>query len=138
MAPCWYTMLLCIIAVPVLTLWNRRVRSLPIALFLITLAINVSILAFNWGDYFPSVVEISILVGALATFLLLCALLSRLVPLIPVWEVREGQLARSLRRVGQGDGSVVKYSKADARRPANLTAERFSQYPDSFLYGVIT
>jgi mono/diheme cytochrome c family protein len=39
---------------------------------------------------------------------------------------------------GQGDGSVVEYWKADARRPANLTAERFSQYPDSLLYGVIT
>ncbi len=110
-------MLFCNIVVPVLMLWNRRVRSSPIALFLITLAISVGMyleryvivtgflrrnhLAFNWGDYFPSVVEISILVGALATFLLLYALLSRLVPLIPVWEVREGQLARSLRRVGQ-------------------------------------
>jgi Ni/Fe-hydrogenase subunit HybB-like protein len=116
MAPFWYTMLFCNIVVPWLTLWNRRVRSSPIALLLITLAINVGMfleryiivtgflrrnhLPFNWGDYSPSVVEISIGVGALATFLLLYALLSRLVPLIPVWEVREGQLARSLRQVG--------------------------------------
>jgi molybdopterin-containing oxidoreductase family membrane subunit len=34
-------------------------------------------------------------------FLLFYAVLSRLVPLIPVWEVREGQLARSLRRLGK-------------------------------------
>ncbi len=117
MAPFWYTMLFCNIVVPWLTLWNRRVRNSPIALLLITLAINVGMfleryiivtgflrrnhLPFNWGDYSPSVVEISIAVGALATFLLLYALLSRLVPLIPVWEVREGQLARSLRRVGR-------------------------------------
>jgi molybdopterin-containing oxidoreductase family membrane subunit len=117
MAPFWYTMLFCNIVVPWLTLWNRRVRSSPIALMLITFAINVGMfleryiivtgflrrnhLPFNWGDYSPSVVEISIAVGALATFLLLYALLSRLVPLIPVWEVREGQLARSLRRVGR-------------------------------------
>ncbi|MEJ2737792.1 MAG: cytochrome c [Anaerolineae bacterium] len=41
-------------------------------------------------------------------------------------------------RKGMGDGPVVDFWQADARRPANLTAERFSQYPDSLLYGVIT
>ena len=116
MAPFWYTMLLCNIVLPWLTLWNRRVRSSPVALLLISLGINVGMfleryiivtgylrrnhLPFNWGDYSPSVVEISIVIGSLATFLLLYALLSRLVPLIPVWEVREGQLAHSLRRLG--------------------------------------
>ena len=34
-------MLACNIVVPVLTLWDRRVRSSPMALFLITLAISV-------------------------------------------------------------------------------------------------
>jgi len=116
LAPLWYTMLFFNIVVPWLTLWNRRVRSSPLALLLITLGINVGMwleryiivtgflrrnhLAFNWGDYSPSLVEISIAVGTLATFLLLYALLSRLLPIIPVWEVREGQLARGLRRVG--------------------------------------
>lgn len=71
-------MLFCHIVVPVLMLWNHRVRSSPIALFLITLAINIGMyleryvivtgflrrnhLAFNWEDYFPSVVEIPILI----------------------------------------------------------------------------
>jgi mono/diheme cytochrome c family protein len=41
-------------------------------------------------------------------------------------------------RQGRGDGPVVDYWQADARQPANLTAERFSQYPDSLLYGVVT
>jgi mono/diheme cytochrome c family protein len=41
-------------------------------------------------------------------------------------------------RKGQGDGPVVESWQADARRPANLTAERFNQYPDNLLYGVIT
>jgi mono/diheme cytochrome c family protein len=41
-------------------------------------------------------------------------------------------------RRGRGDGPVVAYWRADARRPADLAAERFSQYPDSLLYGVIT
>jgi molybdopterin-containing oxidoreductase family membrane subunit len=116
MAPFWYTMLFFNIVVPWLTLWNRRIRHSPIALMLITLGINVGMfleryiivtgflrrnhLPFNWGDYAPSVVEIAIIGGSLCVFLLFYALLSRLVPLIPVWEVREGQIARGLRRIG--------------------------------------
>lgn len=41
-------------------------------------------------------------------------------------------------RRGLGDGPVVEYWQADARRPANLTDARFRQYPDSLLYGVVT
>ncbi len=116
MAPFWYTMLFFNIVVPCLTLWNKRVRNSPIALLLITLGINIGMyleryiivtgflqrnhLPFNWGDYSPSVVEISIVTGSLAAFLLLYALLSRLIPLIPIWEVREGQIAHGLKRVG--------------------------------------
>jgi molybdopterin-containing oxidoreductase family membrane subunit len=123
MAPFWYTMIFFNIVVPWLTLWNRRIRGSPIALMLVTFGINVGMfleryiivtgflrrnhLPFNWGDYSPSVVEIAIVIGSLAAFLLLYALLSRLIPLIPVWEVREGQLARSLRRVGQAKLKTV-------------------------------
>jgi mono/diheme cytochrome c family protein len=39
---------------------------------------------------------------------------------------------------GQGDGPVVDHWREDARRPANLTDARFSQYPDALLYGVVT
>jgi Ni/Fe-hydrogenase subunit HybB-like protein len=117
MAPYWYTMLFFNIVVPWLTLWSKRVRSTPLALFLVTLGVNVGMfleryiivtgflrrnhLPFNWGDYSPSPVEISIILGSVCAFLLLYALFSRLVPMIPVWEVREGQLAHSLRRVGR-------------------------------------
>jgi mono/diheme cytochrome c family protein len=38
---------------------------------------------------------------------------------------------------GRGDGPVVDRWKPDARPPANLTAERYGQYPDSLMYGVI-
>ena len=58
-------------------------------------------LPFNWGTYAPSPVELMISIGSAATFLLLYALLSRLFPMIPVWEVREGQLSHSLRRFGK-------------------------------------
>ncbi|MCL7455029.1 MAG: polysulfide reductase NrfD [Anaerolineae bacterium] len=123
MAPFWWTMLFFNIVVPWLTLWNGRIRRSPIALLLITIGINIGMYLeryiivtgflrrnhtpFNWGDYAPSVVEIAIIGGSLCTFLLLYALLSRLVPLIPVWEVREGQLTHGLRRVGRATVPTV-------------------------------
>jgi hypothetical protein len=40
-------------------------------------------------------------IGTLAFFILLYMAASKLVPLVPVWEVQEGQLAHSLRKVGK-------------------------------------
>lgn len=123
MAPFWYTMLFFNIVVPWLTLWSRRIRNSPVALFLVALGVNVGMflerfiivtgflrrnhLPFNWGTYAPSPVEILIMAGSVATFLLLYALLSRLFPMIPVWEVREGQLAHGLRRIGRASVLTV-------------------------------
>ena len=41
-------------------------------------------------------------------------------------------------QTGQGDGPVVKFWRADARRPANLTEARFAQYPAGIMYGIIS
>ena len=40
--------------------------------------------------------------------------------------------------LGRGDGPVTDFWQDDARRPADLTAERFAQYPDSLFYRVVT
>jgi Ni/Fe-hydrogenase subunit HybB-like protein len=117
MAPFFYIMLICNIVIPWLTLWNSRVRRTPIALFFVALAVNVGMfmerysivtgylrrnrMPFDWGTYAPSWVEALIALGSVATFLLLYGLLSRVVPMIPVWEVREGQMAHLLRRFGR-------------------------------------
>lgn len=113
----WYLMLICNVAIPWLTLWNRRIRRNPLAMFFITLAINVGMYAerytiipltlghqrmpFDWGIYNPSIFEISIAIGTMAMFCLLYLLASRAIPLIPVWEVQEGQMAHSLKKVGK-------------------------------------
>jgi molybdopterin-containing oxidoreductase family membrane subunit len=57
---------------------------------------------FDWGEYTPRI-EILISIGTLALFLLLYALASRVIPLIPVWEVQEGQMAHSLKKVGKAE-----------------------------------
>jgi len=116
-APLWYAMLFLNIAVPVLTLWNKKIRRSALALFFITLGINVGMyleryiivtgflrrnrLPFDWGVYNPTGVEALIGIGSVAFFCLLYVLASRVIPLIPVWEVLEGQLSHSRRRIGR-------------------------------------
>ncbi len=115
----WYLMLICNVVIPWLTLWNRTIRRTPWAMFIITLLINVGMYAerytiipltlghqrmpFDWGVYTPRPTEISIVIGTFALFLLLYLLASRLIPLVPVWEVQEGQMAHTLRKVGKAE-----------------------------------
>ncbi|NOZ05644.1 MAG: polysulfide reductase NrfD [Chloroflexi bacterium] len=113
----WYTMLFFNIVVPWSTLWNRRIRRSTTAMLLITIGINIGMyleryiivatfltkgrMPFNWGIYNPSIVELLISIGALSLFALLYVVASRLIPLVPVWEVQEGQLSHSLRPIGR-------------------------------------
>jgi len=112
----WYIMLTCNIAVPCLTLWNRQIRRTPWMMFVIGFIVNLGMyierylivpgmisrnrFPFTWDEYTPRI-ELVISVGSLSLFLLLYVLASRLIPLIPVWEVHEGQIAHTLRRIGK-------------------------------------
>ena len=118
----WFLMLIFNVAIPWLTLWNKRVRSTPWAMFIIGLLINIGMwferyiiipisltinrMPFTWGEYKPGA-EIPLSIGTLAFFILLYMIASRLVPLVPVWEVQEGQHAHSLRRVGKAVAPTV-------------------------------
>jgi molybdopterin-containing oxidoreductase family membrane subunit len=104
------------IVLPFLTLWNKRVRTTPWLLALIGLLINVGMyweryviipvmltinrMPFTWRLYEPRI-EIFLTIGTFAMFLLFYMIASRLIPLIPVWEVQEGQMTHSLRKVGK-------------------------------------
>jgi molybdopterin-containing oxidoreductase family membrane subunit len=46
-------------------------------------------------------------IGTFALFLLLYMLASRVIPLVPVWEVQEGQEAHLLRKVGRTEVSTL-------------------------------
>ncbi len=112
----WFAMLILNVAVPWLTLWNKKVRRTPWAIFAIGLGVNVAMwferyiivpvsltinrMPFTWREYVPGV-EIPLGIGTLAFFILLYMAASKLVPLVPVWEVQEGQLAHTLRKVGK-------------------------------------
>jgi Ni/Fe-hydrogenase subunit HybB-like protein len=102
--------------IPWVTLWFKKVRTNPAALLIIGLLINVgkyfedyvivpvsltiNRMPFSWRYYFPRV-EILLTIGTVALFSLLYMIATRIVPVIPVWEVQEGQTAHSLKRVGR-------------------------------------
>ena len=118
----WLLMLTCNIVIPWLTLWNKKIRQNPWALFAIGFAINIGMyierflivplmitrsrFPFAWDSYTPRI-ELVISVGTLCLFLLLYTLATRLIPIIPVWEVQEGQLAFRMRRIGKTEVTSV-------------------------------
>jgi Ni/Fe-hydrogenase subunit HybB-like protein len=122
-SPIWWIMIICNMGIPFMTLWSKKVRRTPWMLFTVTALINVGMyfervviinwipfrnrMPFDWGDYMPSPIEISITLGALCLFALLYVVMSRLIPLIPVWEVKEGQTSHSVRKVGKASISSV-------------------------------
>lgn len=112
----WFLMLIFNIAIPWAILWNKRWRTNPLILFAVALLINVGMYferyiivpvsltinrsPFTWGEYKPGV-EIYLTIGTFAFFILLYMIASKLIPLIPVWEVQEGHMAHSIRKIGK-------------------------------------
>jgi molybdopterin-containing oxidoreductase family membrane subunit len=112
----FYQLLLFNLAIPALTLWNKKIRQTPWLLALIGLIINLGMyweryliipvmltinrMPFTWKLYEPRI-EIFLTIGTFSLFLLFYMAASRLIPLIPVWEVQEGQMTHSLRKVGK-------------------------------------
>ena len=112
----WYTMLICNIVVPWSVLWNKKWRQTPWLLAITGFFINIGMwleryiiipetlsinrMPFTWRIYVPNI-EIFLTIGNFAFFFLLYMLASRVIPLIPVWEVQEGQINHTLRKVGK-------------------------------------
>ena len=110
------------IVIPFLTLWNKKIRTTPWLLALIGLLINVGMyweryiivpvtlsinrMPFTWKLYEPRI-EIFLTIGTFSMFLLFYMIASRLIPLIPVWEVQEGQMVHTLRKVGKAHVPTV-------------------------------
>lgn len=118
----WFTMLFVNIVVPWATLWNKKWRETPWLLAIVGLLINVGMYLeryiiipvgvtitrdpFTWRQYYPRI-EVPMTVGTFALFLLLYMLASRVIPLIPVWEVQEGQEAHLIRKIGKAEISTL-------------------------------
>ena len=105
MAWMFYQLLLFNLAILPSTLWNKKIRQTPWLLALIGLIINLGMyweryliipvmltinrMPFTWKLYEPRI-EIFLTIGTFSLFLLFYLAASRLIPLIPVWEVQDG------------------------------------------------
>jgi len=103
--------------IPIVLLIFKRVRTTPVLLLATTLLVNVGMfteralivigslqrndIPFNWGTYRPTWVEISIVAMTFAGFALLYTVFSRIIPFVPVWEIKEGRLRYTMRRIGR-------------------------------------
>ena len=116
-APFWYLMLFCNVLLPAALLWSKRLRTSPVVIFVVAVAVNIGMyierviivpfsLGYNelpasWGIYIPHIPETVISICAFALVAFLYLLFTRFFPMIPIWEVYEGQMMTSLRRVGK-------------------------------------
>ncbi|MCH7552850.1 MAG: polysulfide reductase NrfD [Chloroflexi bacterium] len=81
--------------------------SVNIGMFLERLLIIVPGLArkqpltFNWSTYHPSIIEILLVVGSFAFVGMMVLLFSRVFPLIPLYDIKEGELLREEIKIGK-------------------------------------
>lgn len=105
--PFW-VMLVLIYVIPLSTLTVPSFRRWPLGMMLVGVGINIGMyiermliivpplarprLTYNWSSYFPSWLELTVLLGSLALAVLLYVLTVKFVPIISVWEEKEGRL----------------------------------------------
>jgi Ni/Fe-hydrogenase subunit HybB-like protein len=99
----YWLLILCNIITPQL-LWSRRVRENMLVLFIVSIIINVGMwlerfviivtslyrdfLPSSWGMYAPRLWDFTMFFGTIGFFLFMMFLFIRLLPMIPIFEVR--------------------------------------------------
>jgi len=99
----FYLMVLCNVLAPQL-FWFKRIRTSVGALFVVSVLVNIgmwferfiiivvglhrSFLPSSWGMFYPTLVDLGILVGSFGLFFTLFLLFIRFAPMIAIWEVK--------------------------------------------------
>ena len=99
----WFALLLCNAVVPQL-LWSKRIRTSPLALFLISIVVSVGMwlerfiiivtslhrdfLPASWGMYHGTIWDWGTFIGTIGLFLSLLFLFLRFLPMISIFEMR--------------------------------------------------
>ncbi len=114
----FYIMLIGVYFFPVPLWLFRSVRRSPMWMVITCLAVNVGMwierflvivpslarkqpLTFNWGTYHPTIYEITILIGGGAAVLFMLMLFAKLAPMIPIFDMKEGQVLSDNVQVGR-------------------------------------
>jgi Ni/Fe-hydrogenase subunit HybB-like protein len=115
-SPLWLLMIFSNVLLPWATLWSRRLRTSVPVVVVVSLFVQVGMylerylivsatlgrneLPFDWGHYTPHPAEILITIGAFSLIGFLFLVFVKLFPIIPMWEIQEGQVLHALRRIG--------------------------------------
>ena len=116
-SPLWYLMLFGNIILPWAVLGFKRVRTSVPALVIVSVFVLIGMyierilivavmlgqnwLPYSWGKYTLRLPETLITIGAFSFVILGILVFTRLFPIIPVWEVHEGQVLYGIKRVGR-------------------------------------
>lgn len=109
------------IFVPFSMLAFGKIRRTPWLMLLVGISVNIAMFServtvvipapsrniLTWGNYTPNWVGISVTAGAIGLFGFLYTLLSKFIPIVSIWEFREGEHAEGMERVGGGEMPVV-------------------------------
>lgn len=105
-APLYWSMVFFNFILPVAILSNKKTKKIP-GILIVSIGVTIGMrlerliivvpslantrLPYSTGIYVPSLTEWSLLIGAVAAFILGFVLFSRFFPLISVWEIKEGR-----------------------------------------------
>jgi molybdopterin-containing oxidoreductase family membrane subunit len=121
-APLFWAMISCCFIIPVPILAIRRLRTVAgtaiasvfilIGMWLERFLIIVPTLShprltFNWSEYAPTWVEVTIMAGTFGYFVLLYAVFTKLFPIIAIWEYKEGLTREARHKTAMGAGASV-------------------------------
>lgn len=116
------------LVIPFATLGFGRIRRTPWAMLLIGVSVNIAMFTervivvvpppshnwLTWGNYTPSWAGVSISAAAYGLFGFLYTLLTKFIPIVSLWEYKEGDHAEGIEKVGNGEMPVVVREEAIA------------------------
>ena len=124
-APLFFTFIIAAYFFPVPLWLFRRVRRNALWMLITTLAVNVGMwierfliiipglarkqpLTFDWSTYHPSIFEILMVIGTFAFVFLMLLLFSKVFPLIPIFDIKEGHVLSDNIQVGRRSVPALK------------------------------
>jgi hypothetical protein len=108
---CFYLMVLCNVVTPQM-LWFKKARSSVAFLFIISIMVNIGMwferfviivvslhrafLPSGWGMFYPTAIDIGVLVGSFGLFFTCFLLFIRVLPMIAMWEIKGEEYLKKL------------------------------------------
>jgi Ni/Fe-hydrogenase subunit HybB-like protein len=125
---CFYLMVLCNVITPQFLWWKKMRRSVA-ALFVVSILVNIGMwferfviivvslhrafLPSGWGMFYPTPIDVGVLVGAFGLFFTCFLLFIRFLPMIAMWEIKGvAEHARHTVTIGEDEQLEVKVAHA--------------------------